>query len=345
MSAGGETMQAVVQEVYGGAEVMHFATVPRPTPGPRDLLVQVRAVSVNPVDTKVRAGRGAPAGTPVETPPLIVGWDAAGVVAAAGAEVRSFSQGDAVYFAGDITRPGSYAEYVAVDERIVGRKPTALGFEDAAAVPLTALTAWEGLIETMGAGAAPDAPAPSVLIVGGGGGVGSIAIQIARRVCNLRVIATASREESAEFCRRMGADAVIDHRRELAPQLREHDLEGVDYVFSTAPLGNFAQLVDCLKPLGKICVILGDKEAEALDVSGLFHIRGSLAFEYMFTRPKYGVAPERQGQILNRVSELLDQGVLVTTRTETLSWREVAEAHRTLEEGGQAVGKIVLRVE
>jgi NADPH:quinone reductase-like Zn-dependent oxidoreductase len=142
----------------------------------------------------------------------------------------------------------------------------------------------------------------------------------------------------------MGADAVIDHRRELAPQLREHDLEGVEYVLSTAPLGNFAQLVACLKPLGKICVILAGKEAEALDVSGLFQIRGSLSFEYMFARPMHGVAPERQGQILNRVSELLDQGVLVTTRTEVRSWQQAGEAHRALE-AGRSVGKIVLRLD
>ncbi len=162
-------------------------------------------------------------------------------------------------------------------------------------------------------------------------------------MCNLRVVATASREESAEFCRRMGADVVIDHRRELAPQLREHDLEGVDYVLSTAPLGNFTQLVACLKPLGRICVILAGREAEALDVSGLFQIRGSLSFEFMFARPKYGVAPERQGQILKRVSELLDQGVLVTTRTAVRSWDEVQEAHRALQ-AGHTTGKIVLRV-
>lgn len=343
MNAAPESMQAIVQEVYGGPEVLHHATLPTPVPGPRDLLVQVRAVSVNPVDTKERAGRGAAPGTRVPHAPRIVGWDAAGVVSAVGPGVKGFLAGEAVYFAGDITRPGCYAEYVAVDERIAGRKPAALGFEDAAAIPLTALTAWEGIIETMGAHAVHGEPAHSILIVGGAGGVGSIAIQIAKRVCNLRVVATASRPESAEFCRRMGADAVIDHRRELAPQLREHDLEGVDYVFSTAPLTHFPQLVACLKPLGRICVILGGPETRALDVSGLFPIRGTLSFEFMFARPKFGVAPEKQGQILNRVSELLDQGVLASTRTEVRPWQEVADAHRALE-SGRTLGKIVLRV-
>jgi NADPH2:quinone reductase len=342
MSTAQESMQAIVQDVFGGPEVLHFATVPRPVPGPRDLLVQVKAVSVNPVDTKVRAG--GPANEPVPEAPRILGWDAAGVVAAVGPKARLFSAGDAVFCAGDITRAGSYAEYVAVDERIVGRKPTALSFDDAAAIPLTALTAWEGIIETMGAHSAHGEPAHTILIVGGAGGVGSIAIQIAKRVCNLHVVATASRPESAEHCRGMGADVVIDHRRELAPQLREHDLEGADYCFTTARLADFGGLVACLNPLGKICAILGGDEAKALDVSGLFQIRGSLSFEFMFTRPKYGAEPEKQGQILNRVSDLLDQGVLVTTRTEVHPWGEVQAAHRALA-SGHTLGKLVLRVD
>jgi nitrite reductase/ring-hydroxylating ferredoxin subunit len=211
--------------------------------------------------------------------PLIVGWDGAGVVAAVGAEVRCFSEGDAVYFAGDITRPGSYAEYVVVDERVAGRKPVALSFEDAAAVP----------------------PHRAHRMGGPDRGHG-------RRCC--------ARGVGAEPPHRRGAGGVG---------------ESVDYVFSTAPLGNFGQLVACLKPLGKICVILAGKEADTLDVSGLFQIRGSLFFEYMFTRSKHRVAPERQGQILNRVSDLLDQGVLVTTRTAVHSWTEMAQAHRALE--------------
>lgn len=336
------TMQAIVQEVYGGPEVLHFAQVPRPTPGPRDLLVRVHAVSVNPVDTKVR--RGGPPGTSVPNPPLIVGWDAAGVVEAVGDAVTRFRVGDEVYFAGDVTRPGSYAEYVAVDERIVGHKPRTLTFEEAAAIPLTALTAWEGLFEQMDVRRG-DGPDPRrILVIGGGGGVGSITVQIAKRVAGLHVIATASRPESAEFARRMGADAVIDHTQEFAPQLQALGLDGVDYIYATAGLRNFAWQVAVLRPLGTICSILSGPDGDRLDVTGLFPIRGTLTFELMFTRPRLGVEPERQGQILERVADLLDRGILQTTLTRVMSWREVQEAHRAMETG-HTVGKIVLRVD
>jgi NADPH2:quinone reductase len=337
------TMQAIVQEVYGGPEVLHFATVPKPQPGPRDLLVRVRAVSVNPVDAKTRWRGGAP-GTPVPNPPQILGWDGAGVVEAVGGEVSLFKGGDEVYFAGDITRPGSYAEFVAVDERIVGRKPQNLSFEEAVAIPLTALTAWEALLETMRAeGGAGESPC-TALIIGGGGGVGSIAIQIARQVCGLYVVATASRPESEAYCRQMGADGVINHRQELAPQLKDLGVRGADYILTCAGLDNFAQLVAALNPLGEICSILGSQAATALDVSGLFQIRGRLSFELMFTRPRLGVEPEKQGQILNRVADLLDQGILVTTMTRMMPWDEVQQAHQAIETG-HTVGKMVLSVD
>ena len=335
-------MKAIVQTVYGGPEVLHFADVAQPSPGPHDLLVQVKAISVNPVDAKQRGGGAA--GSAVPEPPKIIGWDAAGVVAAVGSDVRLFAVGDEVFFAGDITRPGCYAEYVAVDERIVGRKPRTLTFAEAAAVPLTALTAWEGLIETLDATNPAHGRPKTVLVVGGAGGVGSIAIQIARQVCGLQVVATASRPESAEFCRSLGADGVIDHTRDFVPQLRTLGLDGVHYIFSTARLGNFAQLVASLKPLGKICVILGGEEAKALDVSGLFPIRGTLAFELMFTRPRVGVEPERQGQILDRVAGLLDRGILRTTMTRLVSWGDIQDAHRAIE-SGHTLGKIVLQVD
>lgn len=336
------TMWAIVQDVYGGPEVLRLETTPTPSPGPRDLLVRVYATAVNPVDAKVRGG--GPAGSPVAHPPQIVGWDAAGVVVAVGAEVQRFAVGEEVFFAGDVTRPGSYAQYVAVDERIVGHRPSSLTFEEAAAIPLTALTAWEGLFETLGAQQSPNGPHLPILIVGGAGGVGSIAIQIAKRVCQLNVVATASRPESRDICVRLGADAVIDHSQDFAPQLHALGFSGVDYIFSTAPLDNFAQLVASLNPLGKICCILGGEAAKSLDVSGLFPIRGTLAFELMFTRPRLGVEPGRQGHILDQVSDLLDSGVLVTTMNRVMHWSEVRTAHQQIE-SGHTLGKIVLTID
>lgn len=337
-----ETMKAIIQEVYGGPEVLHFATVPRPTAGPRDILVRVKAVSVNPVDAKERS-RGL-ANTPVPNPPKIVGWDGAGVVEALGLETTLFSLGDHVYFAGDRTRQGSYAEYVAVDERIVGHKPQSLSFEESVAIPLTALTAWEGLLETIEVKRGEGEQPRTLLIVGGAGGVGSIAIQIGKKVCDLHVVATASRKESEDFCRKMGADAVIDHNHDFVPQLNELGLDGVEYIFTTATLENFDQLVASLKPLGKICCILAAGGGENLDVSGLFPNRGTLAFELMFTRSSHDVEPEKQGQILNRVAELLDQKELVSTMTRVESWEAVETVHQAIETT-HSVGKTVMRVE
>jgi NADPH:quinone reductase len=334
-------MRAIIQTVFGGPEVLHFADVPTPTPGPRDLLVRVAAVSINPVDAKVRGG--GPAGEPVPGGVKIFGWDASGVVEAVGSEVSLFQAGDEVYFAGDIGRPGSYAEFVAVDERIVGRKPASLSHSQAAAVPLTALTAWEGIFEQMGVVEGGDGN-QSILIVGGAGGVGSIAIQIAKRVAGLRVIATASRPESRERCLQLGADGVIDHSQEYKPQLQALGVAGVEYVFTTAIMESFVQWVACLKPFGKICTITGGPAAQSLDVSGLMGIRGTLTYELMFTRPRTGVEPERQGQILNRVADLLDGGVLETTLAQEMSWSEVQAAHRAIETAHTA-GKIVLRID
>lgn len=335
-------MKAIGQMIYGGPEVLHFLTVPKPEPKPDDIIVRVKAAGVNPVDAKMRRG-GGPPGTPVPNPPLIVGWDAAGLVEEVGPKAGRFKPGDEVYFAGDNTRPGSYAEFVAVDGRIVGRKPATLNFEAAAAVPLTALTAWEALFENMKIPHEGAEPGKTILVVGGAGGVGSIAIQMARRVGKLHVIATASRPASTAFCRQMGAHAVIDHTQPLAAQLKALGLDGVDYILNCAELTNFAQLVSILKPLGTICSILAGEPARALDVSGLMPIRGTLTFELMFTRPRYKVEPERQGQILDRVAALLDRQVLASTMTQVMAWSEVQKAHQAIETV-HTIGKIVLRV-
>lgn len=336
-------MRAIGQTVYGGPEVLQtFLELPEPEPGPRDLVVRVHAIATNPVDGKVR--RGGPAGAPVPKPPRVLGWDASGVVAAVGDEVRDFRVGDEVYFAGNIARQGSYAEYVAVDARIAARKPARLSHEDAAAIPLTALTAWEALVEQIGAPPVDHSSErpKDLLIVGGAGGVGSIAIQIAKQVCGLRVIATASRPETRAFCERLGADAVIDHTRPFAAQLAELGQDGVDHVLNTArPEDNFPQICEVLRPFAHVCGIV--EPGAPLDVMPLFRKRGKLSFEFMFTRPVFGAEPERQGEILTRVAELLDRGVLVSTRTTTLDWSEIQQAHRQLD-SGRTIGKTVLRV-
>jgi zinc-binding alcohol dehydrogenase family protein len=339
-------MKAIVQTEYGEPEVMHFDTVPLPSLRPRDLRVRVRAIGVNPVDTKRRRGYGG-----VLDAPQIVGWDAAGVVETLGEKASRFKVGDEVYCAGDSTRQGCYAEFVAVDERIVGHKPKSLSFEEAAAIPLTALTACESFFEQMGLeeGPTPSGRTPArtaggkMLIVGGAGGVGSIATQIAKRVCGLHVVATASRSTSAEFCRNMGADAVIDHSRDLLEQFRELNLAGADYILNCAVLSNFPQLVPVLNPLGTICCILGGPAAKSLDLSELVSKRGTLTFELMFTRPRLNLEPEKQGAILDRAAGWLDSRVLFTTLTKVMDWSEVQEAHRWIE-GGHTVGKIVLNV-
>ncbi|MBI3988492.1 MAG: zinc-binding alcohol dehydrogenase family protein [candidate division NC10 bacterium] len=335
-------MKAIGQHENGGPEVLQFVTIPKPVPRPRDILVRVKAVSVNPVDAKVRRGM-IPYAMSVANPPLILGWDAAGVVEELGDEAGRFKIGDEVCFAGVVNRPGSYAEFVAVDERIVGKKLKTLSFEEAAAIPLTAITAWEAFIENMNAPKEATDPQRTALIVGGAGGVGSIAIQIAKRVCSLYAVATASRPASVEFCKKMGADAVIDHTKDLAIQLKTLGLNGVDYVLNCAPLTNFPQLVPLLNPLGKICCILAGEPAKALDVSGLMLKRGMLSFEVMWCRPMLDVQPEKQGRLLDEVADLLDQKVLVSPMTTVMDWSEVQEAHRAIETG-HTVGKIVLKV-
>lgn len=335
-----DSMRAIVQDVYGGPEVLHFAMVPLPELRPHDILVKVAAVSVNPVDAKVRGG--GPPGQPVAGGPKILGWDAVGEVVALGPAARRFRVGEGVFFAGDLTRAGSYAEYVAVDERIVGHRPRTLSDVEAAAVPLVALTAWEGLLEGMEAQRGDGGRGTRVcLVVGGAGGVGSTAIQIARQVCELTVVATASRAESRQYARQMGADAVIDHTQPLGEQLRALGYAGADYIFSTAQLRGFKEWAEVLNPLGKICCIVSGPEAAALDVSPLFPNRGTLVFELMFTRPRTGIDLEKQGEILDKIADLLDHGVLKSTALHVLPWEQMAVAHQIIE-SGHTVGKIVL---
>lgn len=310
-------------------------SLPRPTPGPRDLLVEVRAVSVNPVDTKVRVGT-------ITKEPIILGWDATGIVREVGAEVTLFQPGDEVFYAGSIARPGSYSEFHLVDERIVGHKPHSLSAADAAALPLTSITAWELLFDRLGV-VEGTGEGKCLLITGAAGGVGSMLVQLARKVTRLTVIGTASRQQTADWVRQLGAHHVIDHSQPLLAQLQALGVPEIDYVASlTHTEQHFAQLIDVLKPQGRLGVI---DDPETLDVVPLKRKSLSLHWELMFTRSLYETPDMiNQHHLLNRVSALIDQGVLQTTVGEHFGAINAANMRRAhaLIESGKARGKIVL---
>ncbi|MFB8243420.1 zinc-binding alcohol dehydrogenase family protein, partial [Kitasatospora purpeofusca] len=266
--------------------------LPVPQPGPRDLLVRVEAVALNPVDHKVRQN------VDPQGDWKVLGWDAAGTVVAVGSAVELFEVGDEVYYAGAIDRPGANAEYHAVDERIVGRKPASLSFAAAAALPLTALTAWEGLFERLGQAAVAPDRSGALLVTAAAGGVGAMVSQLARALTGLTVVGTASRPESAEFARRMGAHHIVDHREPLAGQLAEVAPEGVDLVFSTVGTDrNLPAYAEALKPFGAIVAI---DDFDALDIGVLKSKSISFHWEFMYTRSLHRTADrDAQHRILN----------------------------------------------
>lgn len=308
-----------------------------PTPTGRDLLVRVEAVSVNPVDVKLRGGVA-----PAEGALRVLGFDAAGTVEAVGPDVTLFRPGDAVFYAGAIDRPGTNSEFHRVDERIVGPKPGSLGFAEAAALPLTAITAWEMLFDRLQLTRGGE-DGRSLLIVGGAGGVGSMAIQLARRLTNVRVLATASRPETAAWVRELGAHDVIDHSGDIAGQIRALGLSGVESIFSTnATDRHFPALVDIVAPQGRIGLI---DDPAPIDVRLLKRKSVSLHWELMFTRSLFQTADiAQQHALLAEVSRLVDDGTLRTTLTETLGRIDAATLRRAhaLIETGRARGKIVL---
>lgn len=321
------------------AEALVDIDLPAPEPRGRDLLVEVRAVSVNPVDTKIRMRAAPEAGQH-----KVLGWDAAGIVKAVGPEARRFRPGDAVFYAGDLTRPGTNAELHLVDERIVGAKPASLGFAEAAALPLTAVTAWEALFDRLQVKthAVPGA-ARAVLIVGGAGGVGSIAIQLARRLTDLTVIATASRPETRQWALELGAHHVVDHSRPLAAELAALGLGAPGFVFSTTQTGrHLAQIAELIAPQGRFALI---DDPEALDVSVLKRKSVSLHWEFMFTRSMFATADlAEQGMLLDELARLVDAGTLRTTLGEhfgAINAANLRRAHARIE-SGTARGKIVL---
>lgn len=312
--------------------------LPDPTPGPRDLLVEVRAISVNPVDTKIRRNAA-----PENGQPRVLGWDVSGVVKAVGQDVSLFQPGDEVFYAGALTRPGGNAELHLVDERIVGKRPQSLDFAKSAALPLTAITAWELLFDRLGIAEGQADQGQSLLVVGAAGGVGSILVQLARRLTGLTVIGTASRPETQAWVRELGAHHVIDHSQPLAAELKRIGLDSVTHVASlTQTDQHLEQLVEALAPQGKLALI---DDPAGLDVLKLKRKSISLHWEFMYTRSMFETADMiEQHKLLNRVSELIDQGVLKTTFGEHYGRIEAANLKRAhaLLESGKAKGKIVL---
>ena len=318
--------------------------LPQPIASGRDLLVKIKAIAVNPVDSKIRQKAVNEDGSY-----KVIGWDAAGEVIAVGGAVTKFKPGDVVYYAGDLTRQGSNAEYQLVDERIVGSKPKRLSFAEAAALPLTTITAWELLFEHLGIKQqSADSTAKSgevILVVGAAGGVGSILIQIAKAITGATVIATASRENSQAWVRSLGADHVVDHTKPLLPQIESLGFKQITHIASLNGTGSyFDAYPEVLATFGKIAMI--DDPASPLDVMKLKSKSQSLHIEFMFARSMYKSADmDEQGELLARVADLVDQGYIQTTSGKNLGMinAENLKAAHTELESGKAIGKIVLQ--
>lgn len=313
--------------------------LPVPVPKGRDILVRVEAVSVNPVDTKVRK-----ADTPENGGWKVIGWDASGVVTATGADVTLFKPGDEVFYAGSITRSGTYAEYHLVDERIVGSKPKTLDWAAAAALPLTTITAWEMLFDRLDVNRPVPGGVNAILIIGGAGGVGSMAAQLARQLTDLTVISTASRPETIAWATEMGAHHVINHHQSLPEQIAALGIGAPAFVFSTTHTPSYiSAIAQLIAPQGRFGLI--DEFADASDVNLFKRKAVSIHWELMFTRPIFGAADmDEQGKLLSEVSRLVDRGVIRTTMTERVSPINAANLKRVhaLSESGKARGKIVL---
>lgn len=310
----------------------------KPTPTGHELLVAIKAIAVNPVDTKVRAPKET-----VEPTPKVLGWDAAGVVEAVGSDVTLFQPGDEVYYAGDITKPGANSEYQLIDERIVGAKPKSLNFAQAAAMPLTSITAYEAFFERLGIDVEGGNAGETLLIVGGAGGVGSIGIQLAK-IAGLTVIATASRPETTQWVTKLGADHVINHREPLRPQVEALGMKYVDFIalFNDTD-GHWDAAVDLIRPQGHIVSIVENREP--LAQNGMKLKAATFSWELMFTRSMYQTPDMiEQHHLLNRVAAWIDAGTIQNTVNDVITPINAANlraAHQTLE-AGHAIGKIVL---
>jgi zinc-binding alcohol dehydrogenase family protein len=318
-------------------ESLQDIELPAPVAGARDLLVRVKAVSVNPVDTKVRKNAAPEAGQA-----KVLGWDAVGTVEAIGAGVKNFKMGDRVYYAGSIIRPGANAELHAVDERIAAIAPKSLDDAQAAALPLTTITAYELLFDRLQV-PKDGGEGQTLLITGGAGGVGSILIQLARQLTRLRIIATASRAETREWCLALGAHTVIDHSKPLAAELKAAGIGEVDMVASlTQTEQHYAQIIESLKPQGQIAVI---DDLKHLDAMPLKTKSLSLHWEMMFARSRFETPDmAEQGKLLAEVAALVDAGRIRTTANASFGTINAANLQRAhaLIESGKAQGKVVL---
>lgn len=325
------------------AESLVDVEIPKPEVSGRDLLVRVKAVSVNPVDIKTRQDREG------DGKLQILGYDASGIVEMIGDEVTLFKPGDEVYYAGDHSRPGTNMEYHLVDERITGRKPASFGFKEAAAMPLTTITAWESMFERLLISRIPaENEGKSVLIINGAGGVGSIAMQLAKKLAGLRVVATASRTETEEWCRKMGADQVVNHHKPMADEFRHQNLPEPDYIlcFNNTAM-HMKNMADVIKPQGRICAI-DSIRGEATGDLNIFKSKSiSFSWEFMFTRSAFKTFDMvKQHQLLNEAAGLFDKGVLICTKNEEGGWlnaENLKKAHKRIESGSM-IGKLVLSV-
>lgn len=336
----GNTMKAVALTRYlpvDDPESFLDVALQKPVPTGRDVLVEVKAISVNPVDTKIRAPKDK-----VEETPRVIGWDASGVVSAVGPGVTLFKPGDTVYYAGDLTRAGTNQQFQLVDERIVGRKPTSLSDTEAAAMPLTAITAWEAFFDRLHIAPAGGAAGQSVLIIGGAGGVGSIAIQLAKWA-GLTVITTASRSQTTDWVKKMGADHVVNHREDLVAQVRALGLQHVDHIAIFNDMRHWNAAVELIRPQGGIVSI--DDTDLPMPMDAMKTKAASLHWEFMFTRAMYHTPDMiEQHRLLTKVADLIDAGTLRTTLTTVLgpiNAKNLREAHR-LVESGTMIGKVVL---
>lgn len=312
--------------------------MPEPVLGDRDLLVEVKAISVNPVDTKVRRKVA-----PTEGAWKILGWDAAGIVIGTGRKVQNFKTGDKVFYAGDLNRQGTNAERHAVDERIVGHMPQSLDFAQAAALPLTAITAWEALFDRLDINRPVAGASLAILIIGGAGGVSSIALQLVRQLTSLKVIATASNDASRAWVQEMGAHVVLDHSAPLTEELQKHGLAAPAFVFgTTATEAHLTQIAELIAPQGRFAVI---DDPAVFDINPFKRKSVSVHWEFMFTRSMHQTADmDEQGKLLNKVAGLIDAGKLKPTvgnHFGRINATNLKRAH-TLIETGRTKGKVVL---
>ncbi len=314
--------------------------LPEPDVKSHDLLVRVEAVAVNPIDLKMARAKPSP-----QSPERVLGWDVAGVVVGMGAEVTGFKLGDEVFYAGSVIRPGGCSALHAVDARLVGHKPKTLSFIQAAALPLCSLAAWEGLFDRMRVPKGPLEQPATLLVLGGAGGVGSIALQLAAKLTDVRVVGTASRPESQLWCKEMGADDVVDHSQPLLPQLTSLGVPLIDFVLCiTDPSPLMSQFADILAPQGHICALVDGSADLPMNL-----LRGksiTFSWEGMFTRSTFKTPDmSRQGDILNEISSLVDAGVLKTTLQVDLgaiNAAHVMKAH-SLIGSGRMIGKVAMR--